>query len=175
MADMDGSGDPGGHPGSLSAKHTQTPQQGRRLAGKAHAPAIWDPGRFRVSIPKGRICSPGWVWPRDALYLAVLLALTAVFYLPEADPLASRYMYYADNFERAAAYLNPAYNNEYIRYAWECYAPMWVILSPERIARLFGQPGGHGVLALSVGTHGRGRRSITWPTAFSSRPWRPSI
>ena len=65
----------------------------------------------------------------DILALGVVLALGVLFYVPETNPLESRYMYYADSFERAAGSINPEYVDEYRRYGWEQKYPLMTLLA----------------------------------------------
>ena len=63
----------------------------------------------------------------DLLALIILLLLVSLFYHPEAHPLQSRYVYFADAFERAAHLVNPEYDGTYQRHQWEGYSPFSVL------------------------------------------------
>ena len=65
----------------------------------------------------------------DIPALGVVLVLGVLFYAPETNPLESRYMYYADSFERAAGSVNPEYVDEYKRYEWEQKYPLMTLLA----------------------------------------------
>jgi hypothetical protein len=65
----------------------------------------------------------------DILALGAVLVLGVLFYVPRTNPLESRYMYYADSFERAAGSVNPDYVDEYKRYGWEEKYPLITLLA----------------------------------------------
>ena len=65
----------------------------------------------------------------DILALGVVLVLGVLFYVPQTNPLESRYMYYADSFERAGREVNPDYTRRYRRYAWESYSPFQTLMA----------------------------------------------
>ena len=65
----------------------------------------------------------------DLIALGTVLLLGVLFYYPETDPLQSRYIYYADSFERAARHVNPEYVDSYRRYDWESYSPLMTLLA----------------------------------------------
>jgi hypothetical protein len=65
----------------------------------------------------------------DILALGVVLVLGMLFYVPRTNPLESRYMYYADSFERAAREVNPDYTSKYRRWAWESYSPFQTLMA----------------------------------------------
>ena len=65
----------------------------------------------------------------DILALLLLCIMTVLFYWPEIDPLQSRYVYYADSFERAGKILNPDYKTEYQRYQYEEVCPLATLLA----------------------------------------------
>jgi len=65
----------------------------------------------------------------DILALGVVLVLGVLFYVPQTNPLESRYMYYADSFERAAREVNPDYTSRYRRWAWESFSPFQTLMA----------------------------------------------
>jgi len=63
------------------------------------------------------------------ILVILLIVLAWIFYYPKNNPLLSRYVYYADSFERSAPYINPDYKNEFKRYSWEEYSPFQTLLA----------------------------------------------
>lgn len=82
----------------------------------------------------------------DLIALGTVLALGVLFYYPETDPLQSRYVYYADSFERAARHVNPEYTDAYRRYEWESYSPLMTLLARGALLAFSGDP----ALAITV-------------------------
>ncbi len=92
----------------------------------------------------------------DSIALGLVLLLGVCFYYPETDPLQSRYVYYADSFERAARQVNPEYTDSYQRYEWESYTPLMTLLARGTLLAFPGDPGTavtvlHFGLALAAG------------------------
>jgi len=83
--------------------------------------------------------------------LAALVCLVWLFYFPRGDPLESRYVYYADVFERAGHLLNPDYQGGYHRLSWERISPFSTLVARTTLY-LFAP--GHAVLVMHVGIVG---------------------
>lgn len=86
----------------------------------------------------------------DIVALAVVLGLGVLFYFPESDPLESRYVFYADAFERTACDINPEYDNFYRRFPWERFSCL-MTLAARYVLLAFRDDPGMAVLVLYFG------------------------
>jgi len=117
------------------------------------------------------------LWARchvaDAVALALILLLVFVFYCPRANPLESRYVYFADPFERERSLYNPECDDTFTRKQWESISPVSCLLARAAMA-LFRDDPGKAVLtrhmsiifASAIATYLLSRLYLAWPTAL---------
>ncbi len=67
------------------------------------------------------------------LLIITTLAIVLFFYWPESNIFESRYVYYADSFERAATKINPDYDNYFFKISWENLFPLHTLLAQSSV------------------------------------------
>lgn len=85
----------------------------------------------------------------DAVCLAAILLLVGVFYYPTRRPLESRYVYFADPFERARLVYGPECAPTFRRFDWEEHSPLATLLARYSLT-LFPDDPGRAVLAMHL-------------------------
>lgn len=76
----------------------------------------------------------------DGMVVVLLLALGAVFYWPRGDILQSRYVYYADMYERSGHLWNQDYGHRFQRHIWEEISPFSALAARGLMAALGSRP-----------------------------------